>query len=137
MIPEPLLDIRFLIVALLGVPLVALWVSAWLFWTFHGELRQFLFCYVFPKSWRVGRDKFDIMTLSRTKFEMFLGAESEAPGFVRGVLGCPGCLSAYVSASGTVLFAAAFLPISWCTLIIIPLVWAPSAYAGHRIHSYL
>ena len=81
--------------------LVAGWTAAWLHWFFKGELRQALFAYVFPKSWRADRTREDILTLNTEDFEMFLAAESNAPGFIRGVLGCPGCLSAHVAAVGT------------------------------------
>jgi len=125
---------------ILALILVALWVAAWLHWFFDGHLRNFLFAHIFPEDWRGGRSKADVMTLPKDSFEMFLGAESMAPGFIRGVLGCPGCFSTYVAAAGTLLsFFALLLPSCglWGAIFISPLVWAPAAWVGHRLHNYL
>ena len=125
---------------ILALVLVSLWVAAWLHWFFDGELRNFLFAKIFPKSWQGGRSPSDILTLPKAEFEMFLGAESMAPGFVRGVLGCPGCFSTYISGAGTLL---AFLGLLWpscgllVALFVTPIIWAPAAWVGHRLHNYL
>jgi hypothetical protein len=111
------------------IPLVAGWTAAWLHWFFEGDLRHALFAFVFPEAWRADRAKEDIATLDREEFEMFLAAESAAPPFVRGVLGCPGCFSAYVSASGTALGIASF----FFPIFLVPLVWATAAWVGHRL----
>ena len=111
------------------VTLIAGWNAAWLYWIFNGEIRHALFAFVFPESWRAGRDKKDLLMLDREDFEIFLAAESSAPAFVRGVLGCPGCLSAYVSVTGTALGTAGF----FFPIFLVPLVWASAAWAGHRL----
>lgn len=116
------------IIALIAL-LVVGWTAAWLYWFFEGELRHALFAFVFPESWRADRAKEDLLTLNREEFEIFLAAESAAPPFVRGVLGCPGCFSAYVSASGTALGVASF----FFPIFLVPLVWASAAWAGHRL----
>jgi hypothetical protein len=119
--------------ALVYVAFVAIWTSAWLHWFFKGEIRHFLFAKVFPAAWRAGREPSDILTADREEFEMFLAGESDAPAFIRGVLGCPGCLSAYISAVGTVLAFFAF----WPSVFLVPLVWAGGAWIGHRLHHYI
>ena len=119
----PMLTIAFILI------LVAGWTAAWLHWFFKGELRHALFAYVFPKSWRADRTREDILTLNTEDFEMFLAAESNAPGFIRGGLGCPGCLSAHVAAVGTLFGVVGFfLPI-----FLVPLIWATAAWIGHRL----
>lgn len=118
---------------LIAYALAALWTAAWLHWFFRGELRQFLFCYVFPESWSAGRPVEDILSMLTDEFDMFMAAESQAPRFVRGVLGCPGCLSAYISAVGT-LFAVLAFGAPW---LAAPLLWAAAAWTGHRLHHHL
>lgn len=125
---------------ILSLVLVSLWVAAWLHWCFDGEIRHFLFAYVFPEAWRAGREKSDVLTLPKDQFEIFLGAESMAPAFVRGVLGCPGCLSTYISMVGTVFACfSLLLPAAgtWVSLLCLPLIWAGAAWIGHRLHQYL
>jgi len=118
-----------LIIALLA----SLWVAAWLHWCFSGEIRHFAFALVFPASWRAGRSAEDVMLMDSSEFAMFLAAESEAPAFVRGVLGCPGCLSAWLSGAGIVLAL-----LSGCLSVwLAPLVWGAAAWTGHRLHSKL
>jgi hypothetical protein len=122
-----------MIIPVLIFVLVAGWTAAWLHWFFAGDLRHFLFAYVFPSPWRAGRSPAEITTLSHDEFEMFLAAESDAPGFVRGVLGCPGCLSAHIAAVGTVLGVIGFFH----PLFLVPLAWASAAWVGHRLHHHL
>lgn len=113
------------------LPLVALWTAAWLHWFFRGELRHFLFAYLFPGSWRAGLDRATTMSLNPTNFDKFLTAKSSAPRFIRGVLGCPACFSAYVSGAGMVLgITSIFYP-----LALVPLVWASAAWLGHQAFS--
>lgn len=130
---------------LLSILLVSLWVAAWLHWFFERELRQFLFS-LSSENWRGGRDRQEVLMLPKDEFEVFLAAESFAPAFLRGLLGCPGCFSAHLAAPGALLAAAGFT-VDWSTsvkfsdllpsLIILPLVWAASAWIGHRLHNYL
>jgi hypothetical protein len=110
--------------------LVSGWAAAWLHWCFDGEIRHMLFAYVFPASWRAGMSPAYVMTLSKEEFELFLAADSSAPSFVRGVLGCPGCLCAHIAAAGVLLGAASFLSY----LFLLPLLWASAAWAGHLLH---
>ena len=123
----PMLTVAFILI------LVAGWTAAWLHWCFKGDLRHFLFSYVFPKSWRAGRSPAEITTLGHDEFETFLAAESDAPEFIRGVLGCPGCLSAHIAAVGTVLGVIGFSH----PLFLVPLAWASAAWVGHRLHHHL
>lgn len=118
---------------LLALLLNSLWVAAWLHWCFHGGIRHFLFSYIFPKKWRAGRERSDIMTMLHDDFGMFVSAESMAPGFVRGVFSCPGCLSASISVVGMVFVFLSFPLSPWVT----PLLWSGGAYLGHRLHRYL
>ena len=132
-----------------AITLVALWVAAWLHWVFDGEIRHFLFAKIFPKKWNSGRDPSEILLFSSEEFEIFLGAECAAPAFLRGLLGCPGCLSAHLSVPATLMVSAAFLP--WQPLVAnplnpililvilccLPFIWACGAWAGHRLHNYL
>lgn len=120
---------------IIALILIAGWTAAWLHWMFDGDIRRFLFAKVFPTSWRGGREPTDIMLMSGEEFMMFLGIESSAPAFVNGVLSCPACSSAYVSAVGIVL--ALFGGILTCNLLAVPLVWAAAAWAGHRLHKHL
>lgn len=118
--------------------LVSLWVAAWLHWVFSGEIRQFLFAKVFPQAWRASYTPDEV--LMEDDFETFLSVVSTAPLFVRGVLGCPGCLSAYISAAGTligvvVLFAMLVPP--FVCIFVAPLIWAGSAWVGHRLYQHL
>lgn len=113
--------------------LLGLWVAAWLHWFFIGDLRQFVIAYFSPAGWRAGRLRGDVLLLDTDDFELFLAAESQAPGFVRGVLGCPGCFSNYVSIAGLPLVYFAFSPSYWA----LPLIWAAGAYIGHRLHNAL
>jgi len=64
---------------------------------------------------------------------LFLAMQSAAPGFINGVLSCPGCLSAYISAAGTAVAFFAFQP----SLFAVPLLWASSAWVGHRLYNHL
>jgi hypothetical protein len=127
-----------------AVVLVALWVAAWLHWVFAGDIRQFLFAKVFPRRWRGSRTPGELLALpssnvSSENIGSFLVLESRAPAFVNGVLGCPGCLSAHLSAIGTV--AAVAVVTDWGTLealpfaASLPLVWAAGAWIGHRLHA--
>ena len=75
---------------LAAIVFVSFWVAAWLHWCFDGEIRQFLFSRVFPEPWRSGRERAEVALMTGDEFEIFLAAESSAPNFVRGVLGCPG-----------------------------------------------
>lgn len=109
--------------------LVAGWTVAWLHWLFRSDLRQMLFSYVFPHAWRAGRDKEDLATLGTDEFEIFLAAESSAPIFIRGVFGCPACCSTYVAAVGLLLAVAGI----FCAWLALPLLWATSAWIGHRL----
>lgn len=123
---------------------VALWVAAWLHWFFVGDLRRFLFNYVFPSKWRGGLTRAE---LSSGDLQVFL-AMSPAPSFVSGVLSCPGCLSAHLSAVGTFIAVVAFLPWAGCVtspsvesilpLLFAPaLIWAGGAWLGHRLHRWI
>lgn len=113
--------------------LISGWTAAWLHWFFKGELRQALFAFAFPKSWRAGRQRDDIITMSTHDLELFIAAESNAPRFVRGVFGCPSCFSAYVSGAGTALGLLGF----FYPLFLLPLAWASAAWVGHRLFNHL
>lgn len=141
-----------MIAVFIAVTLVALWVAAWLHWVFVGSIRQFLFAKVFPARWRGGRTARQILFMPSSSAAgidnvgNFLAVESAAPDFVNGVLGCPGCLSAHLAAVGVV-FAVPLLPwdlaISqgWASVAALasslPLIWAASAWIGHRLHARL
>lgn len=125
--------------------LTALWVAAWLHWTFNGEVRQFLFAFVLPASWRSGRSREDVASMTQTDMETFLAIESAAPHIVNGALSCPGCLSAHLSVSGTAfawfaLVAPQMTTTEWlpaaAAILAIPLVWSAGAWIGHRLYSH-
>lgn len=133
---------------LIAVTLVTLWVAAWLHWVFVGSVRQFLFAKVFPRRWSESRSTRELLAMPSSAANPgyigdFLMLESKAPSFVNGVLSCPGCLSAHLSAVGTVL-AATLLP--WeqvaesgpdmlAAISSLPLIWAAGAWIGHRLHA--
>lgn len=121
---------------LIYVALIAGWVAAWLFWIFDGEIRHFIYAYLAPKSWRNDRERSEIMCMTSDDIEMFLATEAGGPKFLSGVLSCPGCSSAWVSASGVVLLYASLGLLPWLEYALAPLVWASAAYLGHRIHHY-
>mgnify|MGYP003626247234 FL=1 len=120
-------------IILISLPLLSLWVAGWLHWIFNGQVRHFLFAYLCPAGWRADQSPAEIMLTSSDEFDMFLAAESQAPAFVRGVLACPACMSAYVSAVGLLFYAIAFGP----SIFILPLLWVGAAWVGHRLHSYI
>jgi hypothetical protein len=72
----------------------------------------------------------------------FLALESAAPDFVNGVFGCPGCLSAHVSAAGIPLVVAGWLlsieALDLRTALVVgcftPIVWAGGAWLGQRLY---
>ena len=125
-----------------SVLLIGLWVAAWLHWTFRGEIRQFLFAKVFPEKWRAGRDASELLLMGTEELEVFLALESAAPAFVNGVLGCPGCLSAHISAVGMPLvFGCWLLSVEalhfrdeLAILFSTPLIWAGGAWLGQRFY---
>ena len=116
--------------ALTALLLVALWVAAWSNWIFSGSIRQFLFAKIFPVSWRASRSDSYIMALSAVETDTFITVESTAPPFLRGILFCPSCFSAYSAAAGAVLT----LPLLGIDLIFLaPLVWAGGAWCGFKL----
>jgi hypothetical protein len=110
---------------LIYLVLLSLWVSAWLGWSFRGEVRHFLFAYVFPSAWRSGYSRREMLGVLREDFDMFLAATSNAPAFVRGLLGCPRCMSAWVSAAGLVPLLLLGVDVR-----VLPLLWAAAAWVG-------
>lgn len=117
---------------------VSLWVTTWLHWTFRGKVRQFLFAYVFPCRWRGGRSRESILSTTDEDMPVFLALESQAPDFVTGALGCPGCLSAHVSVVGTLLAYGAFAPLQTSSDVCEALLtWAAGAWLGHRLYFHV
>lgn len=119
---------------------MSMWVAAWLHWVFHGEVRHFLIRFVFPDAWKGGREDGDIATMLPEDMETFLTLESDAPPFVRGLLTCPGCLSAHFSGYAALMSGAALalLGAPVAAAIALPILsWAPSAWAGHRLHRHI
>ena len=123
--------------ALLCLLLVSGWVAAWLHWTFEGEIRQFLFMKVFPKSWLGETAPEKILTMDDEEFEIFVGMDSQAPVFFQKLLTCPGCFSNYASIAGTAATVPLFLQMPWYAWGLIPLVWACGAWIGHRLYNHL
>jgi hypothetical protein len=125
-----------------SVVAVSLWVAAWLHWLFVGDIRHFLFAKIFPEKWRTERSPREILLMPTEEFEIFLGIESSAPMFVNGLLGCPGCSSAYLSAVGVV-FTAPMLLLACGSIgeiitgaCLLPLLWGGGAWLGHRLHAH-
>lgn len=116
---------------LIATALLSAWTAGWLHWMFQGHLRQFFASRLFPESWLSGRSRQELAFMDEEEFTIFLAAECQAHPFVRGVLGCPVCLSAHVAGAGSLLLLFAV------PLLLLPLVWAGAAYAGHRLHTIL
>jgi hypothetical protein len=130
-LPAPLCIQEDMLEHLIYLVLLSLWVSAWLGWSFQGEVRHFLFAYVFPSSWRAGFSRLEMLGVLRDEFDMFLAATSNAPAFVRGLLGCPRCMSAWISAAGL-----APLLLLGVDVWVLPLLWAAAAWVGHGIFDH-
>jgi hypothetical protein len=117
-----------LIGILLATILTSAWVSAWLNWCFHGEVRHALVA-AFPAKWRGDVSREEIMGMSADDLLVHLCGVSKAPEFLNRLLCCPSCLSAYISATGALFAAIGFgLP-----LLSVPLVWAAAAYCGLQV----
>lgn len=114
--------------AIVAVGLIAFWTSMWLRWMFEGDVRNWIVA-AMPDTWRAQTSKSDVLAMSADELTMFIAAESNMPVFLRGVLTCRLCASAWIAGAG-VLFSIPLLGSLW----LLPLVWACGAYLAHRIY---
>lgn len=114
--------------AIVAAGLIALWTSMWLRWMFEGDVRNWIVAYM-SDAWRAQTSKADVLAMSADELTMFIAAESNMPVFLRGVLTCRLCMSAWLSGIGA-LFALSLLASLW----LAPLVWGCGAYLAHRIY---
>ena len=126
--------------ALLLTALNGLWVAAWLHWIFGGEIRHWVVRYLFPSKWLGGERRDAIKFLSHDEMDMYIATNLSMPAFLRGVMTCPGCMSAHLSYLGLLAFYAACFLVSSYDLILaslpaFPLVWAGSAFTGRALFS--
>lgn len=114
-------------IILVSVFLVALWTDMWLLWMFKGDVRNWIVS-LMPPSWIAKTSKTDVLAMSEDELTLFIAAESDMPVFLRGVLTCSLCASAWLAGAGTLL-TLPILPSFW----IAPLVWGCSAYIANRM----
>lgn len=105
------------------------WTAAWYMWMFQAEIRHAIIYRWFPEEWLGGVDIDDVMLMDNDELSTFIAA-SEAPAFLRGLLVCPRCVSAYTSLVGTLMV----LPLI-DSLLLAPLVWASSAFFSNFLNS--
>ena len=130
-------DVFFIFLcAVIAALAVSLWVAAWLYWLFSGDIRQFLFAYILPARWRSTYSPRDIMLTGSDGFDVFLATTTAIPLFIRGLFSCPGCMSAHLSSVGTLpALTLLWLGFGPSALLVAPFVWAGGAWVGHRLHS--
>ena len=116
---------------LVSLLLCSLWVAAWLNWLFNGEVRNVLVV-CFPSRMLADTPRSEILLKSPSDLTVFICGVSDIPMFFRKLLSCPRCLSAYVSAAGTLVAVFAGLP-----ALPAILVWAASAWIGLKLHTHI
>jgi hypothetical protein len=117
--------------ALLCAALLGGWTFMWLVWMLDADVRSWLAAGLFPGKWLGARTRSSIASMSPTAFVKWL-VSSQVPLQVCQLVTCPRCLSAHLSAVGTLLLAASGA-LSWW---LAPLSWAAGAGIGNLLYGH-
>lgn len=115
------------ITALLVVPLIAGWTAMWRRWLFEGDVRTWIVS-LMPPSWVCNLPPSVIREKDPYDVCLFIMAESHMPKFLRKLLTCQLCATAWISGSGAILALGA-MGNAW----LLPLAWAAGAFMSFRI----